>query len=216
MAVTLLAAAGTCGSVAVRERAPAREQIAAVSELPDDGTARAMARWGDPVLHTPCKPVERFGAELAALVADMVATMRAAEGVGLAANQIGFSLQVFVFDCADDEGKVHRGVVCNPDLSVPEGRDRVLDDAEEGCLSLPGAFVPYARPDFATVTGVDARGERVSYSGRGMVARCLQHEFDHLQGIVFGDRLPTRLRKRLYREAAEHAGSFPAGWPAQP
>jgi peptide deformylase len=187
-----------------------------MTELPGDGTPRAMTRWGDPVLHSPCGPVECFDSELAELVADMVATMRAAEGVGLAANQVGVALQVFVFDCADDDGRSHRGVVCNPELSVPEGRDRVLDDAEEGCLSLPGAFVHYARPDFATVTGVDAHGEPVSYSGRGMVARCLQHESDHLSGIVFGDRLPTRLRKRLYREAAELADSFPPGWPAQP
>jgi peptide deformylase len=184
-----------------------------VSDLPGDGTPRAVTRWGDPVLHQPCEPVDRFDERLLELAADLVATMRAADGVGLAANQVGVPLQVFVFDCADDDGKEHRGVVCNPTVVVPEGRDRVLDEADEGCLSLPGAFVPYARPDFASVTGVDLDGQPVSYSGRGMVARCLQHETDHLSGIVFGDRLSTRLRKRLYREAARAADQFPAGWP---
>jgi peptide deformylase len=127
---------------------------------------------------------------------------------------MGVDLQVFVFDCADADGASHRGVVCNAGLIVPEGKDRVLEYTDEGCLSLPGAFVPCARPDSATVTGVDQHGDPVEYAGIGMVARCLQHETDHLNGIVFGDRLPNRLRKRLYKQAAEAAGDFPPGWPA--
>lgn len=173
-----------------------------------------MTRWGDAVLHAPCGPVEHFDADLLKLVADMAATMRAADGVGLAANQIGVALRVFVFDCADPDGNWQHGVVCNPTLTVPSGRDRVLDEGEEGCLSLPGAFVPCPRPDFAAVSGFDARGRQVSYSGNGMVARCFQHETDHLDGVVFGDRLSTRLRKRLYKEAAMAADEFPPGWPA--
>jgi peptide deformylase len=187
-----------------------------VSDLPDGGTPRAITRWGEPVLHRPCDLVDRFDEGLLELVADMVATMRAADGVGLAANQVGVPLAVFVFDCADDDGVEHRGVVCNPTVVVPEGRDRVLEEAEEGCLSLPGAFIRYARPDFATVNGVDLRGQAVSYSGHGMVARCLQHETDHLSGIVFGDRLSSRLRKRLYQEAARANDQFPPGWPTSP
>jgi peptide deformylase len=167
------------------------------------------------VLHRPCQPVGRFDSALRLLVADLVATMYAAEGVGLAANQMGVAQQVFVFDCSDDDGVRHAGVVCNPSLEVPEGRERVLDDADEGCLSLPGAFVPCARPDFAAVTGLDADGQPVSHSGNGLLARCLQHEFDHLQGVVFGDRLATRVRRRLYKEAARVADEFPPGWPAQ-
>ncbi len=173
-----------------------------------------MTRWGDPVLHRSCRRVTDFGASLTALVADMVATMRAAEGVGLAANQVGVDLQVFVFDCSDDDGVQHSGVVCNPTLEVPGGRDRVLDESDEGCLSLPGAFVSCARPDVAAVTGVGITGQPVTFSGSGLVARCLQHEFDHLQGVVFGDRLSARLRKRLYREASKVAEDFPPGWPA--
>lgn len=165
-------------------------------------------------MHARCRPVESFDAELATLVADMVATMYAADGVGLAANQVGVDLRIFVFDCHEEDGDRIMGVVCNPVLQVPEGKDRVLDEADEGCLSLPGGFAPLARPDTATVTGVDETGSPVSYTGSGFAARCLQHEYDHLEGIVFGDRLADRVRKKLYKEAARHEDEFPPGWPA--
>jgi peptide deformylase len=173
-----------------------------------------MTRWGEPVMHSPCAPVTAFDDELQTLVADMVATMYAADGVGLAANQVGVSLRVFVFDCPDDDHVPHTGVVCNPVLSVPAGRDRTLVESDEGCLSLPGAFVEYARPNLASVTGLDQHGEPVAYEGTGLFARCLQHETDHLEGVVFGDRLPNRARKRLYKEAETYAADFPPGWPA--
>jgi peptide deformylase len=173
-----------------------------------------MTRWGEPVMHAPCAVITSFDDELHDLVADMVATMYAADGVGLAANQIGVSRKVFVFDCPDDDHVRHTGVVCNPVLLVPEGRDRNLVDGDEGCLSLPGAFVECARPDFAKVTGQDQFGNPVEYEGHGLFARCLHHESDHLEGIVFADRLPTRARKRLYKEAENFAAEFPPGWPA--
>lgn len=186
-----------------------------LSTLVGGGTVWPITRWGQPVMHTSCRPVESFDADLQALVADMVATMYAADGVGLAATQIGSSLRVFVFDCPDDERSERRsGVVCNPVLEVPQGRDRVLDEAEEGCLSLPGAFVACARPDFAQVTGLDQHGEPVSFEGHGLLARCLHHEADHLDGVVFGDRLGNRSRKRLLKQAAELADDFPSHWPA--
>jgi peptide deformylase len=175
-----------------------------------------MTRWGEPVLHSTCRSVTSFDAELAALVADMAATMYAADGVGLAANQVGVSLKVFVFDCPDDDGERHVGVVCNPRLTLPEGRDRQLEDAEEGCLSLPGAFTWCPRPDHARVDGFDAQGKPVSYTGDGLLARCLQHESDHLEGTFFGDRLPTRARKKLFKDATEVAAEFPPDWPAEP
>jgi peptide deformylase len=187
-----------------------------VSELPGGGKIRVMTRWGDPVMHAPCKTVTEFDADLAALVADLVATMHAADGVGLAANQVGVPLKVFVFDCPDDDGARHAGVVCNPRLTLPEGRDRQLEDAEEGCLSLPGAFSWCPRPDRARVDGADHRGGPVSYEGNGLFARCLQHESDHLEGTVFGDRLPTRARKKLLKDAAEIADEFPPEWPVEP
>jgi peptide deformylase len=160
------------------------------------------------------EPVTAFDEELRSLVADMAATMYAADGVGLAACQIGVDRSVFVFDCPDDEGLHHSGVVCNPELFLPTGRDRKLDDGDEGCLSLPGAFVPCARPTYARVDGQGLDGSPVSYSGRGLLARCLQHETDHCHGTVFGDRLNKRSLKRLHRQAEEVAGEYGEDWPA--
>jgi peptide deformylase len=172
-----------------------------------------MTRWGEPVMHARCRAVEAFDDELATLVADMAATMRAADGVGLAANQVGLDLRLFVFDCHDDDGARHQGVVCNPVLTLPEGRERNLEEADEGCLSLPGSYAPLARPDYAEVTGVDEQGEPVRFAGTGYLARCLQHEYDHVEGTVFGDRLSGRWRKKLYKEADRVADQFPADWP---
>jgi peptide deformylase len=180
------------------------------------GSVRAITRWGEDVMHRLNRPVTDFGADLQTLVADMFATMDAAEGVGLAANQVGVDLQLFVFDCPDKDGNRVEGVVCNPVVELPEGKDRNLDEGDEGCLSLPGAFTKCARPDFARVTGVDEHGEPVSYEGNGLLARCLQHETDHTQGTVFADRLSRKYKKRLFAEAEEFAPDYPADWPITP
>jgi peptide deformylase len=180
------------------------------------GSVRAITRWGADVMHRRNQPVTDFGADLQTLVADMFATMDAAEGVGLAANQVGVDLQLFVFDCPDKDGNRVEGVVCNPVVELPEGKDRNLDEGDEGCLSLPGAFTKCARPDFARVTGVDEHGQPVSYEGDGLLARCLQHETDHTQGTVFGDRLSRKYKKRLFAEAEELAPDYPADWPITP
>jgi peptide deformylase len=184
------------------------------STLPAGGTVRPITRWGEPVMHRTQEPITEFDESLAALVADMVATMYAADGVGLAACQIGVDRSVFVFDCPDDQGVHHQGVVCNPTLFLPEGRDRRLDEEEEGCLSLPGAFVPCARPSYAKVEGQGLDGSPVSYAGHGLLARCLQHETDHCHGTVFADRLNKRARKRLFKQADDMEADFPTGWPA--
>jgi peptide deformylase len=181
--------------------------------LPAGGTVRPMTRWGTPVMHRPQQRVTEHDEALADLVADMVATMYAADGVGLAACQIGVDLAVFVFDCPDAGGRRTAGVVCNPVLTLPEGRDRRLDEDDEGCLSLPGAFIPCARPDVATVTGTGLDGEPVRFSGDGLLARCLQHETDHTVGTVFGDRLSTKARKKLQKEHEKVADEFPPDWP---
>lgn len=181
--------------------------------LPGGGSVRPITRWGTPVMHRELADVTEFDDELRTLVADMVATMYAARGVGLAANQVGVDLKVFVFDCPDDDDVQVTGVVCNPVLVLPEGRDRNLEDADEGCLSLPGAFTGCARPDLARVTGFDENGEPVSFEGTGLLARCLQHETDHLHGTVFGDRVPERARKKLYKQHAELADGYPDDWP---
>lgn len=182
--------------------------------LPDGGTVRPMTRWGTPVMHRPQQPVTSYDDELRALVADMVATMYAADGVGLAACQIGVDLAVFVFDCPDESGERTAGVVCNPVLTLPEGRERRLDEGDEGCLSFPGAFVECARPDFATVRGTGLDGQPVEYSGDGLLARCLQHETDHTLGTVFGDRLSTKQRKKLQKQHDKAVEDYPESWPA--
>ena len=182
--------------------------------LPEGGTVRPITRWGTPVMHRPQRPVTAHDDALRALAADMVATMYAADGVGLAACQIGEDVALFVFDCPDDSGRRTVGVVCNPEVSTPEGPDRQLDVGDEGCLSFPGAFVECARPDRATVTGTGLDGEPVTFTGDGLLARCLQHETDHTRGTVFGDRLPTKLRKKLQKAHDRAAEEFPADWPA--
>jgi peptide deformylase len=184
--------------------------------LPDGGTARSITRWGADVMHRPQVPVTSYDDELRALVADMVATMYAADGVGLAACQIGVDLAVFCFDCHDSTGERTVGVVCNPLLTLPEGPERRLEEDDEGCLSLPGAFVELARPDVATVEGFGLEGQPVSFSGEGMMARCLQHEADHTRGTVFGDRLSTRSRKKLDKAYERTVADFPEDWPASP
>jgi peptide deformylase len=196
------------------EGGPDAPDHAPYGPLPNGGTVRPMTRWGDPVMHRPQQPVTAYDEQLRTLVADMVATMYAADGVGLAACQIGVDLRVFVFDCPDAAGERTAGVVCNPELTLPEGRDRQLDEAEEGCLSFPGAFVECARPDMATVTGTGLDGRPVTFSGDGLLARCLQHETDHTLGTVFGDRLSTRLRKKLQKQHDKAAVDYPASWPA--
>jgi peptide deformylase len=186
-----------------------------LAELPTGGTVRPITRWGAEVMHHLPEPVTAFDDELRSLVADMAATMYAADGVGLAACQIGRDLSVFVFDCPDEEDVHHRGVVCNPELFLPVGRDRKLDDGDEGCLSLPGAFVPCARPTYARVQGQGLDGSPVSYAGQGLLARCLQHETDHCHGTVFGDRLNKRSLKKLNKQAAAVAEEYGEAWPAE-
>lgn len=182
-------------------------------ELPTGGQVRPIVRWGDSVMHQVQQPVTSYGEELRTLVADMTATMYAADGVGLAACQIGVDLAVFVYDCPDDDGVMHRGVVCNPEVALPEGRDRRLDEGEEGCLSFPGAFVDCARPDWARVAGQGLDGEEIAIEGDGLFARCLQHETDHIHGTVFGDRLSSRSYKRLCKKMEAAAPEYPLDWP---
>jgi peptide deformylase len=181
--------------------------------VPPGGSVHPVTRWGTDVMHRPARPVTAYDEELRTLVADMFATMYAAEGVGLAACQIGVDLAVFVFDCPDEAGTMRRGVVCNPVVDLPEGRARRLDESEEGCLSYPGAFVDCARPDLARVVGQGLDGQDVAYEGDGLLARCLQHETDHTVGTVFGDRLNNRARKKLRKQMEAAAEDYPEQWP---
>ncbi|MER5825794.1 peptide deformylase [Streptomyces mirabilis] len=163
------------------------------------GRVRPVTLLGDPVLHTPCEDVTDFGPELAQLVEDMFATMYAAQGVGLAANQVGVASRVFVYDCPDDEDVRHLGHVVNPRLVEADG---VVLRGPEGCLSLPGLEAGTERYDHAVVEGVTVDGEPVSVRGTGWFARCLQHEYDHLEGGLYVDRLSGWRRRRVMRQAA--------------
>src|SRR6478735_1666616 len=195
---------------------PTAPDHAPYGQLPQGGSVRPIVRWGADVMHRTNLPVTAYDDELRSLAADMVATMYAAEGVGLAACQIGVDLAMFVFDCHDATDERTVGVVCNPVVTLPEGRDRRLDEDDEGCLSLPGAYVPLARPDVATVDGQGLDGESVRFTGDGLLARALQHETDHTRGTVFGDRLSTRWRKKLQKAHDKTADQYPVDWPAEP
>ncbi|WP_036490638.1 MULTISPECIES: peptide deformylase [Nocardioides] len=195
------------------DSSPDDAPLAPHAPLPEGGTVRPMTRWGTEVMHRPQQLVTAFDGALTALAADMVATMRAAQGVGLAACQIGEDVAMFVFDCPDESGRYTVGVVCNPTLTLPEGRDRRLDADDEGCLSFPGAFVECARPDWAAVDGFGLDGEPVHFEGDGLLARCLQHETDHTFGTVFGDRLATKALKKLTKAHDKVAADYPPEWP---
>ena len=162
---------------------------------------------GDPVLSTPTRRVREVDDELRTLVADMFDTMAAAHGVGLAANQVGVDLRVFVYDCPDEEGRRARGVVVNPVIETsarPEGMPDPEDD-DEGCLSVPAEQFPTGRAEWARVTGTDLDGAPVVVEGTGFLARCLQHETDHLDGLLYLDRLVGR-NQRAARKAVKRNG----------
>jgi peptide deformylase len=161
------------------------------------GTARPIRVVGDPVLATVCAEVTSFDDELATLIDDMYASMSVAEGVGLAAPQIGVAKQIFVYDCPDDAGEQHRGEVVNPVVVSTEGP---LQDSDEGCLSVPGPFHALERPYRVTVRGVDRTGAEVEVTGTGFFARCLVHETDHLRGVLYIDHLPRNRRRKVLRE----------------
>ncbi|CNW00315.1 polypeptide deformylase [Mycobacterium tuberculosis] len=173
---------------------------------------------GDPVLHTATTPVTAAAdgslpADLAQLIATMYDTMDAANGVGLAANQIGCSLRLFVYDCAADRARTarRRGVVINPVLETSEIPETMPDPDtdDEGCLSVPGESFPTGRAKWARVTGLDADGSPVSIEGTGLFARMLQHETGHLDGFLYLDRLIGRYARNAKRAVKSHGWGVP-------
>jgi peptide deformylase len=167
------------------------------------GSVHRVTEVGEDVLHRPCREVTDVGTpDLARLVDDLFATMHVAEGAGLAANQIGIDLRVFVWDCPDDDGIRHVGHIVNPVLTVTPPDDRSLQ-SYEGCLSVPGASAPLPRAARATVRGRDRDGRLLTIEGTGHFARCLQHETDHLDGTLYLDRLDEVERQAALDEMAE-------------
>jgi len=174
---------------------------------------------GDPVLHTATSPVPvaddgSLPTDLADLITDLYDTMDAANGVGLAANQIGSGLRVFVYDCADDRGQPdrQRGVVINPVLKtseVPETMPDPDNDDDEGCLSVPGETFPTGRADWARVRGRDADGNPITLEAYGLFARMLQHETGHLDGFLYLDRLIGRHARSAKRKIKSNGWGVP-------
>ncbi len=147
--------------------------------------------FGDPVLRTPADPVTDFDAELRKLVQDLTDTMLDAPGVGLAAPQVGVGLRVFTY-CVDEVV----GHLINPSLQL--SAEEEVDD--EGCLSFPGLSYPTKRAYGVVASGFDMHGEPVTLEGTSQLARCVQHETDHLDGILFIDRLDATQRKLAMKE----------------
>jgi peptide deformylase len=151
--------------------------------------------FGDPVLRTPAEPVVDFDKELRKLVKDLTDTMLDAPGAGLAAPQIGVGLRVFTYYIEEQVGHL-----VNPDLDLSDERD---EEGEEGCLSFPGLSVPTPRAVRAVAKGFNMYGEPVTIEGTDLMARCLQHETDHLDGVLFIDRMDPRQRKLAMKAIRE-------------
>jgi peptide deformylase len=146
----------------------------------------------------PASPVKEIDTGVRKLVTDMIETMYAAPGVGLAAPQIGVSRAVIVFDAQDEKGA---RVLINPELIESDGDY----EYEEGCLSVPGHYWPITRPGYVRARGLDIEGEAVEYFGDGLLGRVLQHEIDHLRGILLIERLEKKVRKQALKTLREEA-----------
>jgi peptide deformylase len=166
---------------------------------------RPIVRYGDPVLHAPSARVERIDDEVRALFDDMVATMYAAPGIGLAAPQVGVPLRVIVIDLTvgEDPSQVIRLV--NPEILEREGEQK----HEEGCLSIPGYAGCPIRPARVTVRGTDLDGRERVYTATELLARAFCHEIDHIDGFVFVDRLSPLKRDLVKRKLRKQARE---GW----
>jgi peptide deformylase len=157
---------------------------------------RPIVKYGNPVLHAPSEPVRDINGKLVALVEDMVQTMYAAPGIGLAAPQIGVPLRVIVVDLSVGEDKGQLIKLLNPEIVEREGEQR----HEEGCLSVPGYGGSPVRAARVVVKGLDLEGKERVYTGTELLARAFSHEIDHIDGLLFVDRLSPLKRDLLKRK----------------
>jgi peptide deformylase len=155
-------------------------------------TVQPIRLFGDPVLRTPAAPVTTFDAELRKLVADLTDTMHDEGGAGLAAPQLGVGLRVFTYDCDDFSGHL-----VNPTFDVVGDEEQL---GPEGCLSIPGLSWECRRHLHVVARGWNQHGEPVGIEGSALLARCIQHEVDHLDGVLFVDRLDADTRKAAMAE----------------
>ena len=170
---------------------------------------------GDPVLHSPAAVVEEITDDIRSLIADMFETMDTAPGVGLAAPQVGVPLRIYTYAYVDDDDQPWRGVLINPELwMLPLEPGAPDDDLEsEGCLSFPGERFPLRRSERVRVTATGLDGERVEIDVDGWRARIMQHEFDHLDGILYVDRLSDSDWKTAQKIAKKRGWNRPgASW----
>lgn len=165
---------------------------------------REIRLYPDPVLRVVCPPVERFDGELAELVEDMVETMYAAPGVGLAAPQVGVERRVTVVDPSAGEEAGLLQVLVNPEIERSEGRETDL----EGCLSLPAITEKVDRAARISVDAFDAEGRPIHLEAEGLLARVIQHEVDHLDGVLFVDRLTGLRKERACRRLKKMRGEL--------
>jgi peptide deformylase len=172
---------------------------------------RPICITGDPVLHTPALEVRVFDDSLRTLVQDMFETMDEAPGVGLAAPQVGVNLRVFVYDWDKEDGTPQRGVVINPKLELSEtpSGEPEWETESEGCLSVPGERFPLKRAERATLTGVDLDQNPVRIDAEGWFARIFQHEFDHLNGTLYVDRLAEPYKTDASNVVTERGWGIP-------
>ncbi|MEI2779394.1 MAG: peptide deformylase [Tetrasphaera sp.] len=162
---------------------------------------------GDPVLHRRAEPVTDFGDSVQRLIDDMLETQAAAHGVGLAAPQIGVGLRVFTWHLENDDGIPEVGAIINPFVRPgrPSDGEPDPDNESEGCLSVPGFHYPLRRGLTAEVRGYDRNGKELTFSATGWFARCMQHEYDHLNGFLYVDRLSEKWKKKA-RKAIRSKG----------
>ncbi len=146
---------------------------------------RPILKYGDEILHEPARPVESFTPQIDRLIEDMIETMYAAPGIGLAATQVGMPLRIFVVDLSIGRNLADLIVMVNPEFVERDG----MQLEEEGCLSVPGFNATVVRPERAVVRGLDRTGQEHQREGTGLLARAFQHEMDHLEGTLFVDRL---------------------------
>jgi peptide deformylase len=162
-----------------------------------------IVKYGNPVLRQKSKPVSDFGEELKNLVADMLATVRQAQGLGLAAVQIGVLLRVFIVDLTATDITAEPKVFINPEIIATSGEA----EYEEGCLSFPGIYQRLKRPATVKVRALDQDGNEFVMEADGMVARAILHEYDHLEGILFIDHFSTVNRALVERKLKKLAKS---------
>jgi peptide deformylase len=149
-----------------------------------------ILKYGAPELNRKCERVDVFDGELEKIVKNMFQTMYSAPGIGLAAAQIGLNIQLMTIDLSAGEEEDQRIVLCNPEIISAQGTQK----EEEGCLSLPGFSEPVTRPEKMIVRGMDMNGEEITIEADDLLARCLCHEIDHLNGILFVDHLSSLKR----------------------